>query len=123
MYIDEIKIRQIVVNLISNALKFTEQWKICVLFQLEILAGQKTLIVSVTDTGIGIDGCYIRSIFDPFIQIDNRYERDKNGLGLGLFISRRFAEAMTGRLDVESKLGSGSTFRLTVPLEMVNDGA
>jgi signal transduction histidine kinase len=123
IHIDETKIRQIAVNLISNAYKFTKQGAISVFFRLEILAGQKTLTLSVADTGIGIDNGFIRSVFDPFIQVDNRYERERNGLGLGLFISRRLAEAMNGRLEVESKLGSGSTFRLTVPLELANDGA
>ena len=112
VYSDQDKIRQIVLNLLSNAAKFTHEGKI-------VLAATQdgdNLRVSVSDTGIGISAEALPRIFREFQQADNTTTRQYGGTGLGLSISRNLARLLGGDLTVESELGRGSTFTLVIPI-------
>jgi signal transduction histidine kinase len=113
---DESRFRQIVLNLVGNAVKFTPKGKISV--DVDVTGGvpPNSLRVEVRDTGIGIAPDMISKLFQPFTQGDSSMTRRFGGTGLGLSISRRLAEAMGGTISVESVLGRGSTFTLTVPM-------
>ncbi|MEZ4649993.1 MAG: response regulator [Candidatus Eisenbacteria bacterium] len=114
---DANRIRQILVNLLGNALKFTDYGRVFVNCYREGPAGsQVSLCFEVSDTGCGIPYEYQRSIFEPFSQADNSMTRVFGGTGLGLAISRQLASLMGGSVTVESTPGAGSDFRLTVKL-------
>jgi signal transduction histidine kinase len=113
MVTDEYKISQILRNLISNALKFTESGEIRVSAVHDPERDEVTF--SVADTGIGIDADDLDSIFDEFVQVDTRRGRRERSSGLGLPLSRSLAELMGGSLTVMSQPGVGSTFTLRVP--------
>jgi signal transduction histidine kinase len=109
---DADKVRQIMVNLLSNAVKYTNRGG-------EIaIASRKTgehVRVSVRDTGLGVPADKLNMIFEPFVQVGRALNRPGEGTGLGLAISRDLARWMGGDLTVESKVGVGSTFTLTLP--------
>lgn len=109
---DQERVQQIVVNLLSNSIKFTHPGG-----RIRLDAEVKTdgVELRVTDTGIGIPADKLESIFDPFVQIRSELTGADKGVGLGLGISRQLARAMLGELTVESTLGTGSTFTLTLP--------
>ena len=111
--LDEHRFRQILFNLIGNAVKFTAQGSITV--AASYTGGN--LEVAVSDTGCGIPQEMLTRILDPFVQVEDpsRSAERKRGTGLGLSICRRLAEAMGGKLVVESELGKGSTFRVRIP--------
>ncbi|MFN3430986.1 MAG: PAS domain-containing sensor histidine kinase [Candidatus Sericytochromatia bacterium] len=108
---DEAKVRQILLNLVSNAVKFTKQGGVRVRAE----ARPDGWMVAVTDTGIGIDPAHQELIFDAFRQVDASTTREAGGTGLGLAIARRLARLMGGDVTVESALGQGATFTLTLP--------
>jgi len=109
---DREKVQQILLNLLSNALKFTPSGgEIALSCQEE--DGFASIVVR--DTGRGIAPEKLASIFEPFVQVDRRYKREQDGIGLGLAISRELARAMDGDLTVESREGVGSTFVLRLP--------
>lgn len=111
------KLNQIVFNLVSNSIKFTQRGRIDVAAHLLHSADDKQAIaITVTDTGIGISPKEQERVFDAFTQADPSITRRFGGTGLGLAISRRFAEAMGGSLSVSSEPGRGSVFSLTVSL-------
>lgn len=110
---DLLRLRQIVDNLVSNALKFTEAGSVTVL----IAHDGESLSVAVRDSGIGISPDARAQLFNDFVQADASITRRFGGTGLGLAISRKLAGLMGGALYVESTQGEGSTFTLTVPLE------
>ncbi|MBI3050713.1 MAG: PAS domain-containing protein [Acidobacteria bacterium] len=112
---DRQKVKQIVVNLLSNALKFTHQGGIEIAVQFDPEA--QTVSIAVTDTGIGIAPEHHERIFEDFRQVDDSPSRQYGGTGLGLAISRRLATALGGRITLRSSLGQGSTFTLTIPPE------
>jgi PAS domain S-box-containing protein len=115
---DPNRIRQILNNLVSNALKFTHQGRIDIRVQGERLAKhQYNLKIHIKDSGIGIVDKKIEKIFSAFKQADTSTGRKYGGTGLGLTISQHLASAMQGRIEVESQLGIGSTFSLHVPLK------
>ncbi len=108
------RLRQIVLNVVGNAMKFTQQGTISI--ALEHHPDQpSTFIFTIKDTGVGITDEQIGRIFQPFTQADSSISRKYGGTGLGLTISRRLAELMGGELTVKSKPGTGSTFFITLP--------
>jgi signal transduction histidine kinase len=109
---DREKIQQILLNLLNNAIKFTDP-EGSITITCEPRGGQ--VEIAVTDTGHGIPAERLARIFDPFVQVDARYTRGQEGVGLGLAISRDLARGMGGELTVESEVGVGSTFRLALP--------
>ncbi|MCD4825599.1 MAG: response regulator [Phycisphaerae bacterium] len=116
---DPLRLRQILVNLVGNAIKFTENGEIEVNLSSVSRQGQSiTLQVSVRDTGIGIPSDKVDSIFEAFEQADGSTTRQYGGTGLGLPISAQLAEMMGGRIWVESKSGEGSTFYVTCNFEL-----
>jgi PAS domain S-box-containing protein len=112
---DRQKVKQIVVNLLSNALKFTHQGGIDIAVAHDTGAGAVSIAVS--DTGIGIAPEHHERIFEDFRQVDDSPSRQYGGTGLGLAICRRLAAALGGRITLRSNLGQGSTFTLTIPVE------
>ena len=121
---DPARLRQVVVNLVGNAIKFTERGEVVVHVERESQQRQEvTLRISVVDTGIGIPAEKQAAIFDAFSQADNSTTRRFGGTGLGLAISARLVELMQGRLWVESVPRHGSTFRFTVRLARIGRGA
>jgi len=112
---DRQKVKQIVVNLLSNALKFTHHGGIDITVQYDPYRGMVS--VSVSDTGIGIAPEHHERIFEDFRQVDDSPSRQYGGTGLGLAICRRLATSLGGRITLRSNLGQGSTFTLTIPLE------
>jgi signal transduction histidine kinase len=112
MYVDEEKLRQIVINLLSNAAKFTERGSI----RLQASSSNGAVVIAVSDTGIGIPPDKLDVIFEEFEQVDASSTRVYGGTGLGLAIARRLARLLGGEITAESTLGCGSKFTLTLPL-------
>ena len=110
---DRQKVKQILLNLLSNALKFTHDG--CVTIAAGHNSKERTVTLSVTDTGIGIAHADQHKIFEDFRQLDNSPTRAYGGTGLGLSICRRLAQMLDGRISVESQVGKGSTFTLALP--------
>jgi signal transduction histidine kinase len=106
---DREKVQQILLNLLTNAIKFTEPGGE---IRTTCTADEDSVWISVTDTGIGIEPDKLVMIFEPFVQVDQRLTRPREGVGLGLAISRDLAQGMGGDLTVESAPGNGSTFTL-----------
>ncbi|NBI51755.1 response regulator [Photobacterium alginatilyticum] len=115
-YADKARIRQILFNLISNAIKFTERGKVQVTLKLDDgeNPGEKILTIMTRDTGIGIDPERIQYIFDPFAQAEASTSRRFGGTGLGLSIVKQLAELMSGQIHLDSVPGAGSTFTVTL---------
>jgi len=117
---DALRVSQVLLNLLGNALKFTERGQVILRIQLaEGLPGQSIIEFSVEDTGIGMSEAELASIFKPFTQADSSMTRRYGGTGLGLTISKRLVEMMGGELTVASKVGLGSLFRFGLPLSAV----
>ena len=112
VYCDRTRIRQVVLNLISNAARYTERGTIVV----EATLDSPSITLSVTDTGPGIDGQDLGLIFEPFYQRTDHIWRENSGNGLGLAISRQFIELHGGRIWAESVPGKGSTFAFRLPI-------
>ena len=116
---DRDKLRQILLNLVSNAVKFTaEGGRITV----ECATAGDGVLLRVNDTGIGIPQERLRSIFEPFVQAGRALNRTHEGVGLGLAISRDLARAMGGDVSVESEVGRGSVFTVTLPRGLASSG-
>jgi signal transduction histidine kinase/CheY-like chemotaxis protein len=114
IYSDESKVSQILRNFISNALKYTESGEVRV--SARPTPDRGGVEFSVADTGIGIPDQEIDRVFDEFVQIENPLQRRVKGTGLGLPLSRRLAELLGGTIAVQSTLGAGSTFSVTIPM-------
>jgi PAS domain S-box-containing protein len=110
---DEQKVRQVLVNLLTNALKYTERGTVRV--ECRASADGERVEILVHDSGIGIAPEHVARIFDPFVQVGRGLSAPGDGVGLGLAISRDLARAMGGELTAESTLGQGSTFMLALP--------
>lgn len=108
---DPFRLRQVLLNLLGNAIKFTEQGRV----ELQVTEQEQLLLIRVQDTGIGIAADRLARIFDPFAQADASMSRRFGGTGLGLAIARDLSELMGGNLGVESSPGIGSCFTLTLP--------
>jgi PAS domain S-box-containing protein len=116
---DPARLRQILINLVGNSIKFTQEGEIVVWVELESAMDHSVqLRFSVSDTGIGIPAEKRESIFELFEQVDGSMSREYSGTGLGLAISQRLVEAMGGRIWVESTLGRGSTFYFSVAFKL-----
>jgi len=112
---DLTKFRQSVLNLVNNALKFTEKGRVSVAVNRLRSGDGEWTEVHVTDTGIGIGREHLGKLFQPFSQVDGSATRKYNGTGLGLAISKKFCEMMGGDITVESELGRGSRFSIRLP--------
>ncbi|MEZ8823162.1 ATP-binding protein [Vibrio amylolyticus] len=111
------RISQILVNLVGNAIKFTsEGW-----VKLEVSWQGNQLAFKVVDTGIGIEQKKQATLFDPFVQADSSSKRNFEGTGLGLAICKQLIELMDGNLSLKSELNKGSTFRVSLPLEVAKE--
>lgn len=111
---DEARLRQIVSNLVSNALKYTEQGSVTIMASTS--AGSPNCItVEVIDTGIGIEEKFFDRIFQPYVRLENAIKRNAAGSGLGLAIVERLVASIGGSLQVESQVGRGTRFQVTVP--------
>ncbi len=127
IWADATRIRQVILNLVSNACKFTDEGSVTT----KVWADKDKVVFSVTDTGIGIPDNKIDNIFEEFTQVDASTTRKVGGTGLGLPISRHFVEMHGGKIWVESELGKGSTFSFYIPIKpakepestKVDDGA
>ena len=115
---DQKRLRQVLLNLLGNAVKFTEQGKVELRLMLQ---DPQTLIFSVTDSGIGISKQQQNIIFEPFQQVDTSSTRKYGGVGLGLSLCKRLLTAMGGKIWLESAPDLGSTFYFSLPMEMVAD--
>jgi signal transduction histidine kinase len=113
---DRGKLRHILENLINNAIKFTDQGTVTI--SARFLANKKVMEFKVTDTGIGIPKELLPSIFERFRQVDSADTRAYGGVGLGLYIAKKYATVLGGTIHVESKLGQGSTFALRIPIQL-----
>ncbi len=114
---DAYRVRQILINLVGNAIKFTDAGSVRIV--LDVIDDE--LRFSVMDTGVGIDAGSIEQLFDPFQQLDNSSNRMHEGTGLGLTISQHLATLLGGTIRVESVPGEGSTFTLIIPRECMDD--
>lgn len=112
---DRRRVRQVLLNLLSNATKFTERGDVLLRATTERVHGKELVVLSVQDTGIGISEEQLGRLFQPFVQADGTSSRRHGGTGLGLVLSRRFARMMGGDVTVQSAPGCGSTFRFTLP--------
>jgi signal transduction histidine kinase len=111
---DERRLSQVVLNLVSNAIKFTDSGSV----EIRVAAVDGRFTIAVQDTGPGIAPAEQAMIFEEFHQVDNSSTRQKGGSGLGLSISRRLVEMHGGRIDLESTPGIGSTFTVVVPVRV-----
>jgi PAS domain S-box-containing protein len=111
------RMRQIVSNLVSNAIKFTERGQVTVSIS---LGSQAQLLIEVKDTGIGISAHQQEAIFDAFVQADSSTSRRYGGTGLGLAICKQLTHAMGGRIELVSQLGQGSVFSVWIPMVPAN---
>lgn len=116
--IDETKVKQILVNLLTNAIKYTDKGEIS--FGFEIVSEQNEIQFFVKDTGYGISDEDQALIFDRFKRIDNDYTTKSSGLGLGLSITKAYLDMMHGSIRLKSSIGNGSTFYFSIPLEFAN---
>ncbi|MDG5467117.1 response regulator [Deltaproteobacteria bacterium IMCC39524] len=119
---DPLRMRQILLNLINNAIKFTSQGEVNVVLEMSPIGDFARLCtLEVKDTGIGINTEDLEEIFEPFTQVDSSIDRKSGGAGLGLAIVRQLLELMDGRIEVESHLGKGSVFRVLFSFLLADD--
>jgi signal transduction histidine kinase len=109
---DNLRVQQILLNLVNNAIKFTEVGGISI----KCFLDSNFVRIQITDSGIGIEPEKIKQLFAPFMQIDTGLTRKHEGTGLGLSICKKLAEMLNGKVEVESGYGSGSTFTVTLPV-------
>ena len=118
---DGVRITQIVSNLVSNAVKFTNDGRVTVRVDVRAQDEGDRLVIEVEDTGIGFDSEAAQRLFMPFVQADDAISRQFGGTGLGLSICKSLAELMGGEISAESAPGSGSLFRVSLPIERLPD--
>ncbi len=122
LYGDNIRIRQILINLVGNAIKFTRSGCVSVKVSFEHVSGKKIMLnVAVEDTGIGIKEEDLKKIFESFSQVDTKRNRSVEGTGLGLAISKRLVDLMGGEMNVTSTYGMGSCFSISIPQTVVDE--
>jgi signal transduction histidine kinase len=113
---DEVRLRQILINLLGNACKFTEAGEVTLSVSVAVGEASATVLFAVRDTGIGMNREQLGRIFAPFVQVDPQARRRRGGSGLGLAIARELARMMGGEITVTSSPGRGSTFTLHLPV-------
>ncbi|TKF76282.1 response regulator [Vibrio kanaloae] len=120
IYTDQVRLNQIMFNLLSNALKFTHQGGISVSFEIDSIfnSDKASLIVRVKDSGIGIDDSKIEAVFEPFVQAEETTTREYGGTGLGLTIVKNLVDMLEGDIHVRSIKGQGSEFIIEIPIEL-----
>lgn len=123
MRADVTKVRQSLINLLSNAAKFTEGGEVHLAVAPDERDGEPWVRIAVTDTGIGIPAHKLEHIFDEFSQADESTTKDYGGTGLGLPISRRFCRMMGGDISLVSTVGEGSTFTIHLPVQVADEAA
>lgn len=119
IYIDKLRLGQIIANLVGNAIKFTQKGSIHLKFDLVYTHANPMLEIVVRDTGIGIAPENLEKIFDPFVQADTSTTRNYGGTGLGLVITKKLVELMGGEIHLYSRVGEGSSFIIQIPLKRV----
>lgn len=117
LYLDPYKLRQVLTNILFNAIKFTSQGTISLKAHIDIINGEHHLTISISDTGIGIPENYLSFIFEPFSQLDNSTSRNFGGTGLGLYICKKLIDLMGGTISVNSTPGKGTKFIISLPVE------
>ena len=110
---DSLRVEQVLLNLVNNAIKFTERGSV----RVECERDENEISVKITDTGIGIEKEKLGDLFKPFMQIDTGISRKHEGTGLGLSICKRLLDLLHGTIEVESEIGVGSTFTVRLPVE------
>lgn len=120
---DAQRLRQVLINLLTNAIKFTDEGAVSLSAATAPLDGAPAVAVAVSDTGRGIDDEFRPLLFERFTQAHSAYDATQKGVGLGLAITKELVTRMNGRIDVESKPGQGSTFTVTFPLVSDADDA
>ena len=117
---DEARLRQILFNLVGNAIKFTEKGEIRIEASLLPSPSDSSVrvLIAISDTGIGISGEHLKDIFEPFVQAEGSYTRRFQGAGLGLSIVRRLVKLLGGNLSIDSTVGEGTTFYLSLPFKL-----
>jgi CheY-like chemotaxis protein/anti-sigma regulatory factor (Ser/Thr protein kinase) len=123
LYADQVRVRQALLNLMSNANKFTHNGRVALAVRAQRSEGRDWITIAVTDTGIGMSEQQVVRLFQEFSQADASTTRKYGGTGLGLAISRRFCRMMGGDITVESKQGEGSTFTIRLPRIVQTDEA
>ena len=109
---DETKLRQVLLNLLSNAAKFTEEGVI----KLKVSkATRNNIKFELSDTGIGMTPKQLKNVFEEFMQAETSTSKKYGGTGLGLPISKKITEMMDGKIEIKSKVGEGTTFTITIP--------
>lgn len=114
--LDERMLRQIINNLASNAVKFTNAGEINLTIKKEVTEERKNVMIKISDTGIGIPKSSQKIIFEAFRQISEGFNRSFEGIGLGLTVTKKFIEMMNGEIEIESEAGQGSTFTVAFPI-------
>ncbi len=112
---DDIKLKQVIINLVTNAIKFTDEGEVTFGYEIDEQKGQINFMVK--DTGLGIDEDNHKNIFDRFKRVDSDISIKVGGLGLGLAISKAYVELLGGTINLKSKVGEGSTFYFSIPLQ------
>ncbi len=123
MYMDKMRLHQVLLNLLSNACKFTEKGTVSLEASTERAGGTEWTVFTVTDTGIGMSEEQIERLFQPFTQGDASTSRTHGGTGLGLAICRHFCHMMGGDIRVSSESGRGATFTVRVPVDLTQRGS
>jgi PAS domain S-box-containing protein len=118
IYSDLTKVRQMLLNLLSNAAKFTHEGKIILTIYRQVEENNDWLVVKVSDEGIGMTSEQLKKLFQPFVQADASTTRKYGGTGLGLVITKRFVEMLRGTIQIESKFGHGSCFTIRLPAHL-----
>lgn len=121
LYGDEKKIRRVIMNFVSNALKFTSEGSVCISVSGRRESYGINLCVKVTDTGIGIKEENLEKLFNSFNQVDTKRSRQEGGIGLGLALSQTIVQKMGGVISVKSKYGKGTTIQFVIPQKVVDD--
>ena len=113
---DEMRLKQVLLNILSNAVKFTEHGGVTLAVDTVEQQGKRYLRFAVTDTGVGFDTAHLDNLFKPFVQADASISKSFGGTGLGLSISHKIVSLMGGSIECDSKQGKGTTFTLSIPL-------